>query len=248
MAEAVVRGLPESVTVVAADPSPERQAVFAALGVRVVDDLASELPGADVLLIAVKPQVADAALPPLAAVGEPLVVSIMAGVTTAKLDALLGGGRRVVRAMPNTPMLIGRGACGLCGNDRATAADLDRATLLFGKSSVVRRVPEALMDAVTALSGSGPAYIFYLAEHLLAAAQTLGLPKEDADALVRQTLLGAAEMLATGDDPVALRQRVTSPGGTTAAALDAFATADLPGTIQTALAAARDRGRELAAT
>ena len=248
IAEAVARALPPGWAVTAADPSADRRAVFAGLGAATTDDARPHLAAADALLVAVKPQVAADALAPLAGagIGNALVVSVMAGVTTARVDELLGGGRRVVRVMPNTPLLIGRGACGVCAGKGASDADLELAAALFG-SAVVRRVTEAEMDAVTATSGSGPAYVFYLAEQMIAAARAVGLDAADADALVRQTILGAAEMLAAGDDPAELRRRVTSPGGTTAAAVAAFDDADLPAIVRRAITAARDRGRELSA-
>lgn len=245
MAEAIVRALPDRSHVVAADPSEARRSAFEHLGVQTTDDLRPHLATTDVLVLAIKPQVAPHALPALAAF-DGLVVSIMAGVTTAKIDALLGGGKRVVRVMPNTPMLLGRGACGIAAGASATADDVATARALFETAATVVEVPESLMDAVTAVSGSGPAYLFYLAEHLIAAGEAVGLSPADADALVRQTLLGAAEMLAAGESPAELRRRVTSPGGTTAAAIEAFEDAGTPAIVKRAVTAARDRGRALA--
>ena len=247
MAEAIVRGLPDDVTVTAVDPSPERRAVFDGLGATTAGAISELAADADVVMLAVKPQVAAGAVPAVAG-GDALVVSIMAGVTTATIDGLLGGGRRVVRVMPNTPMLVGRGACGIAAGADATPEDVATVRRLFGHAAEVVEVPEDLIDALSAVSGSGPAYLFYLAEHMTAAGVELGLSPEHADLLTRQTLLGAAEMLAAdpGTAPAELRRRVSSPGGSTLAATDHADAAGVPATIRRALAAARDRGRELA--
>ncbi|MEM6561845.1 MAG: pyrroline-5-carboxylate reductase [Planctomycetota bacterium] len=247
MAEAILRGLPDGHEIVAADPSAERREVFELLGATVCEELSSFVEDADVLVLATKPQVAPTVVPSLAGVGDALVVSIMAGVTSATIERWLGGERRVVRVMPNTPVLIGKGMCGMAPGTHATADDLETTRMLFDASAEVVQVEPNQMDAVTAVSGSGPAYLFYLAEHMMSAAEDVGLARADAEALVRRTLLGAAEMLAAGDDPAVLRQRVTSPAGTTAAAIDAFDAADTPAIIRRAVTAARDRGRELSA-
>lgn len=247
MAEAIVRGLPDGHHIVAADPSPERREVFELLGAQVCDDLASHLADVDVLVLAIKPQVAPQVVPTLAGIGNALVVSIMAGVTAETIEGWLGSERRVVRVMPNTPMLVGRGACGIAPGTSATAADLATTRMLFESSCKIVEVTADQMDAVTAVSGSGPAYLFYLAEQMIAAGTAVGLSRADTDVLVRQTLLGAAEMLEDGEDPAELRRRVTSPGGTTAAAIAAFDDAGTPDIVRQAITAARDRGRELSA-
>ncbi|MEM8874373.1 MAG: pyrroline-5-carboxylate reductase [Planctomycetota bacterium] len=245
MAEAIFRGLPDGHEIVAADLSAERREVFELLGATVCDDLASHLEDVDVLVLSLKPQVAPEVIPKLAGIGHALVVSIMAGVTSATIEGWLGKDRRVVRVMPNTPMLVGHGACGIAPGTCATADDLATTRGLFESSCKVVEVRADQMDAVTAVSGSGPAYVFFLAEQMIAAGKAVGLSREDADVLVRQTIAGAAAMLDEGNDPEELRRQVTSPNGTTAAAIAVFDDADLPGIVRQAVTAAHDRGREL---
>lgn len=253
MAEAIARGvlgagLYEPGSLLASDPSPARREVFEGLGVDTTDDNALAARSAGVVLVAVKPQVFDEALGPVAdAFGpEKLVLSICAGISTAHAEAVLADGTRVVRSMPNTPMLVGRGMAAISGGSRATQADLEAAGRVLGAAAEVVRVPEELMDAVTAVSGSGPAYFFYLAELLAKAGREVGLEEDVASRLARVTFEGAARLLAeSGDSPEALRRKVTSPGGTTEAALRTFDTQGLPALVTAAVTAARDRGREL---
>ena len=204
-----------------------------------------------VAVVAVKPQMMGAALPALAALGETLFVSIAAGTTLAALDAALGGGRRIVRAMPNTPAAVGRGISAILGNPAAGPADLDLAeALLAAVGEVVRLPDEGLMDAVTAVSGSGPAYVFHLIEALAAAGAAQGLPADLAMRLARATVCGAGELARQSPESAAqLRINVTSPGGTTAAALAVLMDEDagLPPLMARAVAAATARGRELGA-
>jgi pyrroline-5-carboxylate reductase len=253
MAEAIARGilragLLEPAEMMAADPADDRRRIFADMGVRVADDNATVADAAHVVLVAVKPQQFDAAL---ASVGgrfgpSKLIISICAGISTRHAEDVLAAGTRVVRAMPNTPMLVGRGMAAVCAGARATAVDLATAERLLGAAAEVIRVPEDLMDAVTAVSGSGPAYFFRLAELLADAAVALGLPRDQADRLARVTFDGAARLLAeSGQSPAALRAKVTSPGGTTEAALRTFDVLGLGKTVAEAVKAARDRGREL---
>lgn len=219
------------------------------------EELATVLPGvstgdtpvaaADVV-IAVKPDVVPVALAGLTDTGVRRVVSIAAGVRCATIEALLPAGTAVVRCMPNTPALVGQGAAGIAAGSDASAADLEWAASILGAVGIVVVVEEAELDAVTGLSGSGPAYVFHLAEALIAAGVAEGLPPETADALARQTLLGAATLLAeSGEDPAVLRRNVTSPNGTTQAGLEVFAEADLLGLVARAVRAAADRSREL---
>jgi len=176
----------------------------------------------------------------------PRVLSIAAGVRTATIEAGLGAGPAVVRCMPNTPALVGRGAAAIAGGTAATDDDLAWAAAILSAVGTVVSVTESELDAVTGLSGSGPAYVFHLAEGLVAAGIAEGLAPDVADALVRQTLLGAATLLVeSGEDPAVLRANVTSPGGTTAAGLAVFADADLIGLVGRAVAAATARSREL---
>lgn len=254
MAEAIARGilggrvLTKS-RLLAADPDEDRRRLFSdELGIRTVDENLAVVEAAATIMVAVKPQVLDKALAPIGSAFGPkkLVVSIAAGVSTAHIEEILASGTRVVRAMPNTPMLVGRGIAAVCGGSRATEGDLAEAERLLGAAAEVVRVPEEHMDAVTAVSGSGPAYFFHLTELLAAAGTELGLDPEQAKRLARVTFEGAARLLAeSGESAEALREKVTSPGGTTEAALRTFQGLDLQRVVLEAVRAARDRGREL---
>ena len=202
-------------------------------------------------VLAVKPQVMGSVLDelaPVAADRAPLVVSIAAGVTHARIARSLGARARVVRTMPNTPAMIGAGITGLyAGADVAMDERAKVERLLATAGATVWIEDEQLMDAVTAVSGSGPAYFFLLIEALTAAGTRQGLPEATASKLALHTALGAARMAVESGEPAAtLRQRVTSPGGTTAAALDAFARGGFAELVDTAVDAATRRGRELA--
>ncbi|HET8899804.1 MAG TPA: pyrroline-5-carboxylate reductase [Rhodanobacteraceae bacterium] len=214
------------------------------------DNLAVASP-ADVLVLAVKPQVMKEVCTGLRdAIGHaPLLISIAAGVRSGQMDGWLGGGRAIVRAMPNTPALIGAGATALYANPAVTADQRGQAEYILASTGLVRWVEdEAVMDTVTALSGSGPAYFFALVEALEDAAVAQGLPRDTARALAAQTCLGAGRMLTeSGDAPAELRRRVTSPGGTTAAALASFEQDHLTAITARAVAAATRRGAELSA-
>lgn len=204
-----------------------------------------------VVLLAVKPQMMGAALPQVQAMGGggTLVVSIAAGTTIASFEQVFGAATPIVRAMPNTPAAVSRGITAIIGNATTTAADLDLAeALLSAVGQVVRLESEAQMDAVTAVSGSGPAYVFHLIEALAAAGVAEGLPDALAMQLARATVCGAGELAHRAPETAAqLRVNVTSPGGTTAAALAVLMDdADgLPALMRRAVAAAAARGREL---
>jgi len=180
---------------------------------------------------------------------RPLAVSIAAGITAGQLSRWLGGDAAVVRAMPNTPALLGAGMTGLHANDAVDAVGRERAQALLAATGETAWIDdEALMDAVTAVSGSGPAYIFLLAEAMEDAARAQGLPADIARALVQQTILGAARMLTGSTEaPAELRRRVTSPGGTTQAAIESFEAGGLRGLVASAIDAAARRGGELSA-
>jgi pyrroline-5-carboxylate reductase len=219
--------------------------------------LTSKYPGVEVLpepvptqgaLLAVKPQyVADAARA-VGAAGVERVLSVAAGITTTAIEEALGGAVPVVRAMPNTPALVGAGAAAISRGAHATDADLDWAEAILGAVGVVVRVPEHLLDAVTGLSGSGPAYVFLVAEAMADAGVLAGLPRDIAETLAFQTLLGSAKLLAESDDgPAALKAAVTSPGGTTAAGLRELERAGVRSAFLEAVMAAAARGRELGA-
>ena len=202
----------------------------------------------DVIVLAPKPQDMGAALdalrPGLRA--SSLFISVAAGVSTAYINEGLGGGARVVRVMPNTPALVRTGATGVAAGASSTAADVALTRRIFEAVGIVEEVREDQLDAVTAVSGSGPAYFFYLAECLAEAGIAEGLPAEQAKRLAAATLAGAGKLLqASGEPPAVLRERVTSPGGTTFAALEDFRVNDLPGAVRSAVAAAAARSREL---
>jgi pyrroline-5-carboxylate reductase len=238
---------PARLIVLEPQPADEIKALTAR-GVRINPAAKASEPGA--IILAVKPQVADAAVPPLAAIAgaSSVVVSIMAGKTLGFLERALPNAA-LVRAMPNTPAAIGRGITVAVGNSRVTAAQRDLAQRLLGATGKVEWVSdEKLMDAVTAVSGSGPAYVFLLAESLTRAGVAAGLPPDLAAKLARETVAGSGELLHRSSvDPATLRQNVTSPGGTTAAALEILMAADgLDPLLAKAIAAAAKRSRELA--
>ena len=211
-------------------------------GLAVVDH-----PGAaEGAVVAVKPDDVEPACRAVADTGTPRVLSIAAGVTLASLGSWLGPDVRVVRAMPNTPALVGAGAAAIAPGATATDDDLAWAESLLSAVGTVVRVPERLLDAVTGLSGSGPAYVFLVAEALIDAGVLSGLPRPTSAALVVQTLLGSARLLAeSGDGPEALRAAVTSPGGTTAAGLRALEDRAVRGAFLAAVQAATERSRQL---
>ena len=208
-------------------------------------------PAPAVALLAVKPQMMGTALPALQALGGggTLFVSIAAGTTIATLEATLGAGTPIIRTMPNTPAMVGRGITAIVGNAHAGAADLALArALMAAVGQVVDLTGEDQIDAVTAVSGSGPAYVFHLIEAMAAAGVAAGLPAPVAMQLARATVSGAGELAHRSPDSAAqLRVNVTSPGGTTAAALAVLMDpkTGLPPLMQKAIKAAADRGREL---
>ncbi len=209
----------------------------------------SDAMAADTVVLAVKPQVMQIVCEQLAAdARQPLFVSIAAGIRCDALDGWLGGNRAIVRTMPNTPALIGIGATGLFANTRASADNRDIAESILASVGVTAWVTdEAQLDAITAVSGSGPAYFFLMIEAMQQAAESLGLDADTARTLVTQTALGAASMNAQSDEPASeLRQRVTSKGGTTAAALASFEADQFQAMVERALTAARDRSISLA--
>ncbi|HLL90592.1 MAG TPA: pyrroline-5-carboxylate reductase [Tepidisphaeraceae bacterium] len=257
MAEAIVRGVLRAGVltadrVIASDPTPARRELFEReLGVRTTADNVAAAAQSSVLLLSVKPQQMADVLKPVGAAMDPgnvLVVSIAAGISSSFIERSLGGGRpwRVVRTMPNTPMLIGEGMVGLARGQHATADDVAAATRLFAAAADVVEVAEEKINAVTAVSGSGPAYVYFLVEQMVKAGVELGLTPEQAHQLATKTAYGAAKMmLHSTDAPAELRRKVTSPGGTTHAAITRMEVNGLPQTIVDALKAAERRGREL---
>ena len=249
MAEALLGGLirdgwaaVDAIHVV--EPADERRVVLTGVhpGLSVGD---APIDGVDAV-IAVKPNIVDAVLPGLRAAGVKRVLSIAAGITTAAIEAGLPAGTAVVRCMPNTPALVGEGMAAIAAGRAAADADLDWAASILSAVGRVVTVAEADLDAVTGVSGSGPAYVFHLAEALTAAGIAEGLTPEVADTLTRQTLLGAATLLSeSGEDPARLRINVTSPNGTTQAGLEVFAANDFTGLVAAVVGAAAARSREL---
>jgi pyrroline-5-carboxylate reductase len=239
---------PAAMTVIEPQPSPQ-VAALVARGLRLNPSGAAGR--ADAVVIAVKPQTAPQALAEMGALVAPgaVVVSIMAGRTLGFLADALPAGTAIVRAMPNTPAAIGRGITVAVPNPRVTPAQRELAHRLLAATGAVEWIgDEGLMDAVTAVSGSGPAYVFLLAESLARAGEKAGLPADLAASLARATVSGAGELLYRSPLAAAtLRHNVTSPGGTTAAALDVLMAADgLDAVMERAVAAATRRGRELA--
>jgi pyrroline-5-carboxylate reductase len=218
-------------------------------------ELVDQLPGVDVrgdvpacegAVVAVKPGDVPAACQALALAGATRVLSIAAGVPLLKLEGWLGDEVRVVRAMPNTPALVGAGAAAISPGAAAHDDDLAWAEGILSAVGIVVRVPESLLDAVTGLSGSGPAYVFLLAEALIDAGVLVGLSRDVSARLVTQTLLGSARLLAeSGSGPEGLRAAVTSPGGTTAAGLKALEGRAVRAAVAEAVVAATERSKEL---
>ncbi|HEX5345575.1 MAG TPA: pyrroline-5-carboxylate reductase [Pseudonocardiaceae bacterium] len=213
-------------------------------------DTATAAGKADVLIVAVKPQDIDPLLAELAGLIRPstLVVSLCAGLPTALYERRLPDGVPVVRVMPNTPMLVGEAMSAISAGRFAADAHLQLTEELLGSVGKVVRVPESQQDAVTALSGSGPAYFFYLVEAMIDAGIMLGLPRPMVTELITQSAVGAARMLReTGEHPVLLREAVTSPGGTTIMAIRELERHGVRAAIVAAIEAARDRSVELGA-
>ena len=211
--------------------------------------ITADRPGpADGTILAVKPADTPGMARDAAAAGGGALLSIAAGVTLAQLESGAGDGVPVVRAMPNTPSLVGRGAAAISAGRWADDDTMAWAETLLGSVGLVVRVPESALDAVTGLSGSGPAYVFLIAEALVEAGVVCGLPRDIAEALAVQTLLGSATLLDQSDDgAAALRAAVTSPGGTTAAALRVLEQQGVRAAIIDAVVAARDRSVEMGA-
>ena len=204
---------------------------------------------ADTVALVVKPQDMADVLDEITGHLRPgqLVVSLAAGITTAFIESRVPEGVAVVRVMPNTPALVDDGMAAISPGSHCDEAHLSEAESLMGSTGRVLRIPEKQMDAVTAISGSGPAYIFFVVESMIEAGVHLGLPRASATELVVQTLVGSAKMLReTGDHPVVLREQVTSPGGTTASALRELEIHRVRAAFLAAMEAARDRSRQLA--
>jgi len=255
MAQALISGLvgcgikPNLITV--ADPSSDAREQLAAKGLNTVDPMAdpkSAVIGADIVVLAVKPQMMKVVVSAFADVLDTqLVISVAAGLSTDLLSNMLGGYSNIVRAMPNTPSMIQMGATGLYGTDNISAEQKQLATAVMEASGLVMWVDdEEHMHAVTAVSGSAPAYMFYFIESMVDGAVALGLDKEQASALAMQTMLGAAKMAMDSDDaPAELRRKVTSPNGTTQAAVESMQANEIGRQISEAMQACYDRSKAL---
>jgi pyrroline-5-carboxylate reductase len=219
-------------------------------GVTVVDTL-SEVTAADTVALVVKPQDMGEVLAEIAPHIRPgqLVVSLAAGITTDYIERHLPEGVAVVRVMPNTPALVDEGMAAISGGTHCDEEHLVRAEKMLAATGRVVRVPEKQQDAVTAISGSGPAYLFFVVEAMIEAGVHLGLPRSTATELVVQTMVGSAKLLReTGEHPTVLREQVTSPGGTTAAAIRQLEDHKVRAAFISAMEAARDRSKALAST
>ena len=255
MGETVLSGLLragwEPGQIVATDRRPDRAVELTeTYGIRMLDNEAAAAE-ADTVIVVVKPQDMNDLLREIAGVvGDgTLVVSLVAGVDTAAIESQLPAGVAVVRVMPNTPAQVDEGMAAISAGSHTTQAQLDHVSEILSATGRVVVVPERYQDAVTALSGSGPAYLFFVVESMIEAGVHLGLPRDLATQLVVQTMLGSAKLLReTGEHPTVLRERVTSPGGTTAAAVRELENHRVRAAFITAMEAARDRSIALASS
>jgi pyrroline-5-carboxylate reductase len=254
MGETVLSGLLragwEPGQIVATDRRPDRAVELTeTYGIRMLDNQAAAAE-ADTVIVVVKPQDMNDLLGEIAGVVGPdtLVVSLVAGVDIAAIESQLPAGVAVVRVMPNTPAQVDEGMAAISPGSHTTQDQLDHVSEILSATGRVVVVPERYQDAVTALSGSGPAYLFFVVESMIEAGVHLGLPRDLATQLVVQTMLGSAKLLReTGEHPTVLRERVTSPGGTTAAAVRQLEDHKVRAAFIGAIEAARDRSRDLAA-
>lgn len=256
MASSIIGGLmaqgfsADNITV--SDPyQPSLDTLAETLAVHTTQDNNQAVNGADIVVLAVKPQAMQQvteAMQRAVQAQKPLIISIAAGIEMSSLDHWLGGSLAIVRCMPNTPALVQKGATALYANAAVTDAQRQQTDQILAAIGIALWVDsEAKLDAVTAVSGSGPAYFFLLMEAMQAAGETLGLNKQEANQLTLQTALGAAEMAMSSDvDAAELRRRVTSPNGTTEAAINSFESSGFSAIVHTALTAAKDRSEQLA--
>ncbi len=256
MARAIIGGLLENgfapQNIWASEPESARLDDLAAQGLNTTTDNHAAVAAADLVVLAVKPQIMQTVASDLAEVARthrPLFISIAAGISLEALDRWLGGDAAIVRCMPNTPALVQTGASGLFANTRVSDLQREQASRVLQAVGIALWVQnEAELDAVTAVSGSGPAYYFLMMEAMTAAGIKLGLSEENARGLTLQTALGAARMASNSEvDAAELRRRVTSPNGTTERAINSFQAGGFEALVETALTACRDRSVELAA-
>lgn len=255
MAEAIIKGLlaggVQATDLTVSEPSPQRRQLLSErYGVGVISDNSALCLANDTVVLAVKPQIAGqvlSAIAPALGTGK-LIVSIMAGIKTGALEDALGSGARVVRVMPNTPALVLQGASALCRGACATDDDLSLTRHIFELVGLVQVVDEKYMDAVTGLSGSGPAYVLTFIEALSDAGVKQGLTRDTATSLAAQTVLGTAKLLLeTGEHPAVLKGNVTSPGGTTIAGSYVLERDGFRAAVMNAVDAAVARSKELGA-
>ncbi|HPD60143.1 MAG TPA: pyrroline-5-carboxylate reductase [Thermodesulfobacteriota bacterium] len=257
MAEAMLRGLLKNKIIaprqlLVSEPREERARFLSRqYRIHVTSDNKAAAQFGEIIILAVKPQVIKEVLQEIAGgvTSKHLVISIAAGITIAFIASHLGKDKRIVRAMPNTPCQIGEGAIAFCGGGKANPRDMRVTREIFAGVGTTVIVPETHMDAVTGLSGSGPAYIFLIIEALTDGGVKMGLPRDVAQALVLQTIIGSGRMvLETGDHPSTLKDLVTSPGGTTIAGLQVLEEKGIRGALINAVVAASERSRELSRT
>jgi len=260
MAEAIVRGLlaaglskPADITMINRANASRLAELRERYGVGTAADEAAReqaLREADVIFLCMKPKDAAEALRRLSPVvrdGQ-LLISVIAGLSIAAIEKLVGRRLPIARTMPNTSSTIGLGATGISFSGTASDDQRELVLKMFEAVGIARVVDESLINAVTALSGSGPAYLYYMMEAMTDAAVSLGIPADTARALTAQTVLGAAKMvLETGEEPAELRRKVTSPGGTTQAAIETFEKLDFRGTVERAMRRAAERAGEMGA-
>ena len=242
-------GMPKDRLLITEKRSERAKELHKKHGVSVVSNIEAAAK-ADVLVLVVKPQDMGSVVGEIAeaVTKKQLVVSLAAGITTAFIESRMGEGIPVIRVMPNTPALVDQGMSAVSAGSAAKPAHVATASALMASVGKVLEVPEKQQDAVTAISGSGPAYVFYVVEAMIEAGVLLGLPRATATELTVQTLVGAAAMLSeTGEHPTVLREQVSSPAGTTMAALRQLDDHKVRAAFLTAMEAARDRSRELAA-
>lgn len=258
MAEAIIKGaiasgVLEAKSIIVSEPVEERRAIFDALGVMTTDDNRRAIGWASQVMLAVKPQMFGDIADDLREIDaeRQILLSILTGIKSAKMEEVLGFEARIIRVMPNTPLLVGAGMSAIAAGGHAHKGDELLAMQIFGSAGEGVMVEEDDMDAVTVVSGSGPAYVFYLAEAMTEAGVALGLTEELAGILTRQTIYGAAKLMresAEGETPISpaeLRARVTSKGGTTHEAITHMEEAGLKGIVEVALAKAKARSEEL---
>ncbi|MCB1195996.1 pyrroline-5-carboxylate reductase [bacterium] len=255
MAEAIINGLisqqaVEPLALYVSDISEERCAYLSAkYDINITADNTEAIEEGDIIILAIKPQNFagfSAGIPPIAA--NKLVISILAGIPTHKIESTLGTGIRVVRVMPNTPALIGHGMAGIAAGKNASGFDIDTTQFIFNQLGKTVVVDESSMDAITGISGSGPAYVFYFVEALCNAAVSLGMTEDQAATLVLQTFKGSIELLISSqENPASLRAKVTSKGGTTERGIGVLESYNIRSIFREAVTAAANRSKELSA-